>query len=169
MVVDIKQAEPADLPIVMEILGEAAAWLQEQGIDQWPSPPNEHWQRRMAAAIERGELYTIGIVKNRFGVVRLTWSDPYWPDDGLAGYVHSMAIRPTMHAQKLGEMILFWAMMKIKREKRQFLRLDCRADNGRLRRYYEEQGFVYQGEVTDQDYTAALYEKGVVFGEKPGF
>jgi len=162
MVIDTRPAEAADLPLVMEILGEAAAWLKEKGIDQWPSPPNEHWQRRMVEAVERGEVYTIGIVKNRFGIVRLTWSDPYWPDDGLAGYVHSMAVRPEMQGQNLGGLILFWAAMQAQRQKKQFLRLDCLASNGRLRRYYEEQDFIYRGEFKDRDYTAALYERAIL-------
>lgn len=158
---DFKVARPKDLPLVMEILAEAAAWLKQKGINQWPSPPNEHWQRRMAEAIQREEVYTVGIVKNRFGIVRFTWADPYWPDDNLAGYVHSIAVRSEIHGQNLGGLILFWAMMKTKQEGRQFLRLDCLAGNGRLRRYYEDQGFSYQGEVIDQDYVAALYEKEI--------
>jgi GNAT superfamily N-acetyltransferase len=160
-VLDFKVAQPNELPLVMEILAEAAAWLKERGIDQWPSPPNEHWQRRMAEAIQREEVHTVGIVKNRFGIVRFTWADPYWPDDNLAGYVHSMAVRSEMHGQNLSGLILFWAMMKVKREGKQFLRLDCLAGNGRLRRYYEEQGFTYRGQRTDQDYVAALYEKDI--------
>lgn len=161
MVLDARLAEPADLPVVMEILAEAAEWLTEQGIDQWPSPPNEHWQRRMMEAIKREEVYTFGIVKNRFGIARFTWSDPYWPDDGLAGYVHSMAIRPKMHGQDVGRTILSWAIIKAMRQKKQFLRLDCLAKNGRLRRYYEDQGFLYRGEYIDRDYVAALYEKPI--------
>jgi GNAT superfamily N-acetyltransferase len=160
-VLDFKVAQPEELPLVMAILAEAAAWLKEKGIDQWPSPPNEHWQRRMAEAIQREELYTVGVVNNRFGIVRFTWADPYWPDDNLAGYVHSMAVRSDMHGQNLGGLILFWAIMKAKREGKQFLRLDCLARNGRLRRYYEDQGFSYQGEVIDHDYVAALYERTV--------
>lgn len=158
-VLDFKCAQPEELPLVMEILAEAAAWLVDKGIDQWPSPPNEHWQRRMAAAIDRQELYTLGIVKNRLGMVRFTWSDPYWPDDDQAGYVHSMAIRSAMHGQGLGLWILNWAGMKVMQADKPCLRLDCLASNGRLRRYYEDQGFVYQGDVIDRDYVAALYEK----------
>jgi hypothetical protein len=90
--------------------------------------------------------------------VRFTWADPYWPDDNLAGYVHSVAVRSEMHGQHLGGLILLWAIMKTKQAERQFLRLDCLARNGRLRRYYEEQGFIYRGEAVDRDYTAALYE-----------
>jgi GNAT superfamily N-acetyltransferase len=160
-VLDFKVAKPDDLPLVMEILAEAAASLKEKGIDQWPSPPNEHWQRRMAEAIQREEVHTVGIVNNRFGIVRFTWADPYWPDDNLAGYVHSIAVRSDMHGQNLGGLILFWAMMKTRQAERQFLRLDCLARNDRLRRYYEEQGFIYRGAVNDHDYAAALYEREI--------
>jgi hypothetical protein len=48
--------------------------------------------------------------------------------------------------------------MKAYAGQKQFVRLDCLASNGRLRQYYEEQGFSYRGEVTDQDYAAVLYE-----------
>lgn len=160
-VIDTKIARPEDLPLVMEILAEAAAGLKEKRIDQWPSPPNEHWQRRLAAAVERGEVYTFGVVKYRFAIARFTWSDPYWPDDNLAGYVHSMAVRPDMQGQNVGGVILFWAMMKAKRAGKQLLRLDCLASNGRLRQYYENQGFHFRGLVTDRDYQAALLEKTV--------
>ena len=160
-VLEFKVAQAEDLPLVMEILAEAAARLKKKGIDQWPSPPNEHWQRRMAAAIERKEVYTVGVGQNRFGILRFTWSDHYWPDDNLAGYLHSMAVRPAMQGQNVGGLILFWAMMRAKREGKQFLRLDCLARNGRLRHYYENQGFSHRGEVVDHDYIAALYEKTV--------
>lgn len=163
--VDFKVAQPEVLSLVMAILTEAAAWLKRKGIDQWPSPPNQHWQRRMAEAIQREELYTVGVVNNRFGIVRFTWADPYWSDDNLAGYVHSMAVRSDMHGQNLCELILFWAMMKAKQAGRQFLRLDCLVGNGRLRRYYEEQGFIYRGAVNDHDYAAALYKKEI--GQNP--
>jgi GNAT superfamily N-acetyltransferase len=157
--IDFRQASPGDLPLVMEILAEAAAWLVVKGIDQWPSPPNIHWQRRMAAAIERGELYTAGFAEHRFAIVRLAWSDPYWPDDGRAGYVHTMAIRDEMHGRGIGAAILKWALAQVRRQGKSCLRLDCLAGNGCLRRYYEDQGFVYKGQISDRDYTAALYER----------
>lgn len=157
-VIDFRPAQPDDLPQVMEILSQAAAWLQSKGIDQWPSPPPKHWQQRMAEKIERGEMYTLGVVNNRFGMVGLSWADPYWPDDRQAGYVHRMAIRSDMHGQNVGGLILFWAQQKVKQHGRRLLRLDCANSNGRLRQFYEAHGFVYRGHVHDHDYLAALYE-----------
>ena len=160
-VIDFKPAQPDDLPLVMAILADAAVWLQAKEIDQWPSPLPAHWHQRMADKIGRGEMFTLGIVKNRFGIVSLSWADPYWPDDGQAGYVHRMAIRSSMHGQNLGGLILFWAQQQVEKRGRPFLRLDCAAGNGRLRRYYEGQGFTYQSTITDHDYMAALYEKPI--------
>lgn len=157
-VLDFRQAQLSDLATVLDILTEAAAWLVEQGIDQWPSPPNEHWQRRMHEAVVREEVFTVGIVNNRFGIVRLTWQDELWPDDGLAGYVHTMAIRSAMHGQRVGRAILFWAAMRVQRARKRYVRLDCLATNGRLRHYYESVGFAFQRQVTDRDYVAALYQ-----------
>ncbi|MGD2077857.1 MAG: hypothetical protein PVH18_05715 [Chloroflexota bacterium] len=70
--IDFRLASPAELPLVMEILSEAAASPVAKGIDQWPSSPNIHWQRRMAAAMERREGYTAGLAGDRFAIVRLT-------------------------------------------------------------------------------------------------
>ncbi|MCA9998679.1 MAG: GNAT family N-acetyltransferase [Anaerolineales bacterium] len=160
-VIDFKPANSEDLPLVMAILTDASAWLQAKAIDQWPSPLPEHWHQRMVDKIAHGEIYTVGIVKNRFGIVGLNWADPYWPDDGRAGYVHRMAIRSSMHGQNWGSLILFWAQQQVKKRGRPFLRLDCAAGNGRLRGYYEAQKFICQGTVTDHDYVAALYEKPI--------
>ena len=123
------------------------------------SPPNTHWQRRMAAAIERREVYTVGIADKRLGIVRLTWSDPYWPDDGQAGYVHTMAIRDNMHGKGIDKAILGWTMSENRQQGKQRLRLDCLTGNGRLPRYYEDRGFIYKGEVTDRENVAVLYER----------
>ncbi len=42
-------------------------------------------------------VYTAGVAMVRLGIARFTWADLYWPVDGTAGYVHSMAIRTEMH------------------------------------------------------------------------
>lgn len=156
---NLRPALPADLPIVMEILGEAAAWLAAKGIDQWPSPPNEHWWRRMERHIANREMYLASLNGEAIGTLRLTLSDPYWPNgEQNAGYVHSLAVRTRAHGLKMGNALLTWAMDEIRHQGRQYLRLDCATWNGRLRSYYEELGFRFCGQLQDDDYTAALYE-----------
>lgn len=159
-VLDFKVAQRADLPTVLEIVTEAAAWVKAKGIDdQWPSPPNKFWRQRLTGMVERSEMFTVGIVKNRFGIVRITEHNRHWPDDGLALYVGMLALRTEMHGQGLGAHILTWATLKARREGKHFLRLDCLASNSRLRQYYEAQGFVYRGLLQSGEYTGAKYER----------
>jgi GNAT superfamily N-acetyltransferase len=158
-VLDFKVAHPENLPVVIDILSEAAAWIKDKGIDQWPSPLNEYWRQRIAHMVQRGEFFTVGVVKKRLGIVRITDRDRHWPDDGQAIYIGVLAIRDSMHGQGLGAYILNWAALKAQREGKRFLRLDCLASNRRLRRYYEDQGFLYKGQFTSGEYVAAMYEK----------
>lgn len=157
----IRQATPEDYPIVIEIIGEAAAWLKGKGIDQWPSPPNEHWQRRTAEQVERGEYHIAYEGEEPVGVFRLTWHDAYWLDDGQAGYLHRLAVRRNKHYQGLGDILVDWAVALIIEKKRHFIRLDVAAWNNRIRQYYEERGFSFCGQVEDHDYLGALYEKRI--------
>jgi GNAT superfamily N-acetyltransferase len=155
-------ATPDDLSLVMSIIAEAAAWHEANGIDQWPSPPNEHWWRRMAGHIARGEVYLAFLDGHAMGTVRLSWSDPYWPNDSSAGYVHQMAIRNSVRGTGLGAKMLAWTVEQIRQAGKSTARLDCQAGNRRLRRYYLDQGFIYQGQIHDRDYTAALFEKKII-------
>jgi hypothetical protein len=72
-----------------------------------------------------------------------------------------MAIRDDRHGQGIGAIILGWASARTRRNERRCLRLDRQVGSARLRRYYEDQGFICQGRLTDQDYVAALYERPV--------
>jgi signal transduction histidine kinase/GNAT superfamily N-acetyltransferase len=158
--IEVRPALPEELPLVMEILAEAAAWLEAKGIQQWPSPPNEHWWRRMERHIASGEMYLASLSGEAIGTLRLTWSDPYWPSgEQNAGYVHSVAIRNRAHGLQIGTALLNWAMDQIRNQEKQTIRLDCAAGNGRIRQYYEEHGFTYRGQYQDHDYVAALYER----------
>lgn len=155
---EVNKATLPQLPLVMGIITEAAAWLVAKGIDQWPSPPNDHWWRRIERYIANGELYLATLNGETIGTIRLTWSDPYWPTETNAGYVHTLAIRNQAHGLKIGTTLLLWAMDESRRQGKQFLRLDCPIHNQRIRAYYEELGFTFCRSVEDHDYAAALYE-----------
>ena len=157
----IRTAAAGDLPTVLTILGQAAAWLIKRGVDQWPSPPNEHWRRRTAERINKGCVYLARREDETVATFQIAWSDPaYWPHDpDGAGYIHQLALSDQYHGLGVGAALLDWAIRFICQMGKLHVRLDCQAGNGRLRRYYEEQGFTYRGQITDRDYQAALYER----------
>ncbi|HEX3512478.1 MAG TPA: GNAT family N-acetyltransferase [Trebonia sp.] len=138
-------AAPGQVDEVLAVLDEAAAWLQERGVEQWPSRFEPSW---VEGAVSRGETWLVLAGETVNGTVTLDHADPVW--DGLPGgaalYVHRMAVRRS--ASGLGAAILEWAAGVARRQGREALRLDCVAVNGRLRAYYEAAGFAHRGDVT---------------------
>ncbi|MGW0803028.1 GNAT family N-acetyltransferase [Nonomuraea sp. NPDC002799] len=127
---------------VLAVLDETAAWLATEGVQQWPRRFERAW---IGPAIARGETWLVEVGGRVAATVTLDWSDPLWEEDGLAGYVHRMAV--LRWAAGLGEHVLAWAADQAREAGRAYLRLDCVASNQRLRDHYESAGFAYRGDV----------------------
>jgi GNAT superfamily N-acetyltransferase len=137
-------ARPEQAADVLSVLDEAAAWLQQRGIAQWPARFEPSW---VADAIRRGETWLVETDGEIGATVTLDWSDPVWTDArGSAAYVHRMAVR--RQDAGLGSVILAWAADVARQRGCGALRLDCVASNRRLRAYYEAAGFAWRGDVT---------------------
>ena len=159
--IEITIATATDLAAAMAILAAAAARLCARGIHQWASPPPPGVRRLIERAYIAGHLYLARLANDQriIGVFRLRWEDDYWMTAaGKAGYVHSFALCDDACGYGIGEQILGWIGDYLREHQCDYLRLDCIAANARLRRYYEDQGFLYREQVVDGDYTLALYE-----------
>ncbi len=155
----VVEAKLEDIDIVLRILNEATEWLQSKGIDQYP--PNFYSPTQIMEEIRRGEVYLAREGSQVVGTITLQWSDSsVWGDTPPdAGYIHKLAIRPEHTAKGVGRALLEWAGNKAKAGGKTYLRLNCMFENPRIRRYYEDAGFSYRGEVTYQGLRDALYEK----------
>jgi ribosomal protein S18 acetylase RimI-like enzyme len=154
--VRVERASAEELDEVVAVLSEAAAWLRARGIEQWPDPFPAAW---VEPSIERGETYLAREGNLAAGTITLRWEDPaFWGEQPpVAGYVHAIAVRREFAGA--GATLLDWADEQVCAEGREFLRLDCRTENARLRRYYEEQGFVHRGDATVAGFETSLYER----------
>jgi ribosomal protein S18 acetylase RimI-like enzyme len=156
---EVREAGSADLDVVLSILEEAARWLVCRGIDQWR--PGSFSRQRIAARIERGEMYLAELAGYPVGTFALQWSDEEtWgdvPDD--AGYVHGLAIRRDFAVRGLGREVLRRAENLAVASGKKYLRLDCMAENNALNEYYERAGFGYRGRVPVRGLEVSLYEK----------
>ena len=152
----VESASPEELDEVVAVLSEAAAWLRARGIEQWPDPYPAAW---VQASIERGETYLARQGDALVGTITLRWEDPaFWGEQPpVAGYVHGIAVRRAFAGA--GPELLEWADGQVGAAARELLRLDCRSDNFRLRRYYEEQGFVHRGDATVAGFETSIYER----------
>ncbi|WP_219417630.1 GNAT family N-acetyltransferase [Pseudonocardia nigra] len=140
--VSVRRAAPHEADAVLAVLDEAARWLAGRGVVQWPDAFRPEW---IEPALQAGEVWLAERDGAVVGTLTLQWSDPLWPDDGRAGYVHRFAVRRA--AAGLGPRLLAWAEDKVREHGRDRLRLDCVAWNRPLRAYYEAAGFLHRGDV----------------------
>ena len=158
---EVREARPADLDTVVSKLEEAARWMARRGIEGWT--PDGFSRERIAVLIRNGEMYLAVLDGRPAGTFALQWSDrETWgdvPDD--AGYVHGLAIRREFAGKGLGLEMLRRAGQMVSRSEREYLRLDCVADNEALNEYYRRAGFARKGSSVVRGLAVALYEKRV--------
>jgi GNAT superfamily N-acetyltransferase len=158
--VQVSTARPTDIDTVLGILDEATTWLQNKSLPTaWK--PGEFSRQTFLEQISREEVH-IGLVEGKpAGTFILQWTDPLWwgeqPAD--AGYIHKLAIRPAYAGQGVGLQMLNWAEKKTRTLGKKFLRLNCMAEDRKIRDYYEMAGFTYLRDVQGTRALASLYEK----------
>ncbi len=162
----ITRATMADYDAVMRILREAADWLTSRGNPQW-----EHWYLEVGESIlrqqiEEHEVYLAALDTRSITTVTVQWSDTMvWGAkgaDGLAGYIHGLAISRSVAGLGVGERMLEWAIGLIAARGRRYARLDCLASNVALCRYYNDRGFTVMGTAMPlRHYTCRLFEREI--------
>jgi GNAT superfamily N-acetyltransferase len=158
--VNVRRAQLQDAAEVATLLDEATVWVGRRGFQQWPLPfPADE----LTAAIDRGEVYVAELDGEVVATVTLLWDDPtYWgerPPD--SAYVHKLAVRRACAGQRIGGAIVEWADATAAAADREFLRLDCLADNPRIRAYYEGLGFEHRGDLVVNGRNMSIYERPV--------
>jgi GNAT superfamily N-acetyltransferase len=174
----IEQAKPDELPTVLALLDEAATWLREQGIEQWPERFSglENWRtERLRKYAADGEIYLLRDRGEPVATMTFTLNaDPDyvhgWPDGPDAGaYVHRMAVRRSNAGHDLGTVMLDWAGAQTAAGGRPWLRLDCSRTNHKLRAYYENRGFRCVAEIiADIDPAGTTHPSGDTYRRGSG-
>ena len=158
---EVREARIADLDAVVSMLEEAARWMVRRGVEGWTQ--DGFSRERIAVLIESGEMYLAVLDGWPAGTFALQWSDrETWgdvPDD--AGYVHGLAIRREFAGTGLGREMLRRAELMVSLSEREYLRLDCVAENEPLNEYYRQAGFAYRGSAVVRGLEVALYEKRI--------
>ncbi len=158
--VQISPARPTDVDVVLAILDEVTVWLHSSGIPTvWK--PGGFSRPTFLDQISKGEVFIVLVDSTPAGTFILQWSDVFWwgetPPD--AGYVHKLAVRPAYSGRGLGLEMLRWAEARTRSMGRRILRLNCMAEDRKIRDYYESAGFSYVKDVKGPLAIASLYEK----------
>jgi len=145
----IRQALPGDLSAVSRILEDAARWLHDRGIDQWPPGLPSLSSDRIRAQIARGETYLV--VSDRGDPIATIAvaadGDPdYWSAAELAEpavYVSKAAVVRSRGGEGLGGLILRWVVDQAAVRGARWVRLDISKTNPALQAYYRARGWAY--------------------------
>lgn len=162
--VTVRKATQADLKIMKAILNDAVIYKLSKNDEAWGS---EAWtDAEVAEAISFGNTHLVLLDNVIVGCVDLIWQDSYnWGEtlgtDGLAGYLHRLAVLGDYKGKDLGSEIINWVAAQAKQKGRQYVRLDCRANNKSLCAYYEKQGFTLVKPNNPKSQTAAYYQKSI--------
>ncbi len=146
MGVDVRIASVEDVDIVVGLLSDAARWMGDIGIDQWPNP----FPREIVVRSIEGRHTCLARTDDQVvGSVALYDEDPnFWgarPPDAL--YVHRLVVSLESRGSGLGAQLLDWAEGEAAVRGRGWLRLDAGANNEALRTYYERLGFRHVDDV----------------------
>lgn len=139
----IRQATGEDTRALVEILTEAANWVEQMdGTIMWVEGELE--EHRVRAEAEAGMFVVAEAEGIVVGAIRFQLDDRlFWPDlDGRdSAFVHRLAVRRSHAGQGISTALVQWTVDRARSLGKRYLRLDCDADRTRLREVYERFGF----------------------------
>lgn len=139
----IRQATGEDTRALVEILTEAANWVEQMdGTIMWVEGELE--EHRVRAEAEAGMFVVAEAEGIVVGAIRFQLDDRlFWPDlDGRdSAFVHRLAVRRSHAGQGISTALVQWTVDRARSLGKRYLRLDCDADRTRLREMYERFGF----------------------------
>jgi ribosomal protein S18 acetylase RimI-like enzyme len=154
----VRPAQPGDENAVLDLLGEAATWLDERGIEQWPRRfPVTSVQRQIAA----GRVLLVGQGSHSIATVAVAESDTglWGPDIGPAYYISRLAVARRASGANLGYRIIDWVSSKAAARGWPYVRLATASNNSALWRYYERAGFQHVADPPTARWPTSLYER----------
>lgn len=158
-VITVSLAGQEELEVVLEILEDAARWTTARGFGGWR--PGSFSVATFREQIRREEVFLARIGAKVVGTITLQLSDDtHWADESKdAVYVHKLAVMRDSSGRGIGIQLLKWAETQARLVDKKYLRLNCLAEDTRLRQYYEFLGFELRGEVMEPRGRNVLYEK----------
>lgn len=157
-------AKPEDGPAIMELYRITAEWLKSKGSTQWADLLVGIDRHNTSAAIARGEVVLFKQEDDPAAVVILMlapspWDLNLWGDDPSneqVVFLHRMCIHRSFGGTGFGAQVIRWVDSGIAYPPdKEFIRLDCIADNPILNAFYRDAGYAFVGEKGGFN----LYEK----------
>ena len=142
----LRRALADDTVHVFDIMCDAAGWLEQRGINQWRGLNSDGFHNFLKTRVATWPVYLVDYQSQPIATICLQDSDVHtWTEPGdhevPAGYVHGLATRGAVRGKGVGRALLAFAERHFREQGKQFLRLDCVADNLALAKYYLGHGY----------------------------
>jgi GNAT superfamily N-acetyltransferase len=162
-----RRSTVADMPAIIGLIDEAAAWLRTKNTDQWARPwPNRAGRdSRILADLRLGQTWIVWDGSTPAATITAgAGDDPRWPDDlrrDPAVYVHRLVVSRPYSGVGLGAALLDWSGRNGRRDySALWIRVSAWTTNAGLHAYYRRQGFLPCGLHPDDGYpSAARFQK----------
>lgn len=151
----IRLATLDDKETVLDILNKVTLDLHGRGIQQGEYP----WDAdRLASEITKSYVYVLLKDEHIVGTFCIKDIDELseLKIEPRSSYLYQIAILPDYQGNKLGSEITKFACAYAK-EVNTTLYLDCWAGNEKLKNFYSNNGFAYQGDFPEDDYFISIF------------
>ncbi|MER7077211.1 Acetyltransferase (GNAT) family protein [Saccharopolyspora kobensis] len=158
----IRPARPGEQDVVLDLLAEAAAWLRDRGIAQWPK---RFPAASVRAQIAAGEALLVEDAARRPVATAVVSEDEVelWGSEvAPAYYISRLAVARCASGAGLGYRIIEWVSGKAAERGWPYVRLSTASNNPVLRRYYEGAGFEHVADPPHARWPTSLYQREVV-------
>jgi GNAT superfamily N-acetyltransferase len=138
----IETATDRDTAAVVEMLREAAEWVDALGVVMWDDAERD--SEAIALDVAAGRFAIARIDGNPAGAVRFQTEDLlFWPDipQDASAFVHRLVVARRYKGVGVSTALLRWAAERARALGKASLRLDCDASRSKLRGLYEQFGF----------------------------
>lgn len=137
--IDVRQATIEEVDELQALFAATIAWQQQQGVPTFSSFPTSFF----AQEINKGTVFTARRAGKLVGTVSLYESDDFiWGNNAApALYIHRLASLRTAEGRGVGAALIEWSRQRAVSLGKQWLRVDCWADNNELCRFYQGRGF----------------------------
>lgn len=153
---EIRLANIEDKDVIVDLLNKVTLHLDKKGINQWSYP----WDSmEILEEIRMKHIYVLISDKVIVGTFSIKNTD--YVDVSLIesknNYLYRVAVLPKYFGKNLGLEMVNYAM-KLSRQMKLSLYLDCWAGNNKLREFYGGSGFEFLGDVQEEDYMISVFK-----------
>ncbi|MFC4556763.1 GNAT family N-acetyltransferase [Virgibacillus kekensis] len=146
-VFQLRQANREDLDRILELLVQAAEWLQTKKTTQWDYYLTnlEDNTKEVQESIKNSGTYLVEHEGKAIATITLEdspndWDTDIWGedihDDGVV-YLHRIVVHRDYAGRGIGKQLIDWAKKFVRDGGGKYIRFDCLGDNEGLNTYYQ--------------------------------